>query len=225
MNLNTAAIVRIHAPTRIWGPVEAESAGASPRVRRGPQAAAHDGRDRRADRRKGYEATKIADIVRRAGVARKTLYDNFDGKEDLFLAALDSFLDGSPDAGRRGLRGDRGRWRSGSRPGSRPCSLRRRASGRRRGWHGRVDLGDTQLGPLRRRHARVRRTAASAHPPGIDLPETIEETLVGGVAWILQPADPPRRGRAGPRTAARTVAVRPIAVPRCRKCVDTGRRK
>ncbi|MGN6201020.1 MAG: helix-turn-helix domain-containing protein, partial [Solirubrobacterales bacterium] len=33
----------------------------------------------------GYEATKIADIVRRAAVARKTLYDNFDGKEDLFL--------------------------------------------------------------------------------------------------------------------------------------------
>ena len=41
---------------------------------------------------KGYEATKIADIVRRSGVARKTLYDNFDGKEDLFLAALDSFI-------------------------------------------------------------------------------------------------------------------------------------
>ena len=29
----------------------------------------------------GYEATKIADVVRRAHVARKTLYDNFSGKE------------------------------------------------------------------------------------------------------------------------------------------------
>ena len=38
----------------------------------------------------GYEATKIADIVRRAAVARKTLYDNFDGKEDLFLSAIDT---------------------------------------------------------------------------------------------------------------------------------------
>ncbi len=37
----------------------------------------------------GYEATKIADLVRRAGVARKTLYDNFDGKEEVFLAAFD----------------------------------------------------------------------------------------------------------------------------------------
>src|SRR5215204_4097486 len=40
----------------------------------------------------GYEATKIADIVRRAAVARKTLYDNFDGKEDLFLSAVDSIV-------------------------------------------------------------------------------------------------------------------------------------
>jgi AcrR family transcriptional regulator len=38
----------------------------------------------------GYEATKIADVVRRAHVARKTLYDNFSGKEELFLAAFDS---------------------------------------------------------------------------------------------------------------------------------------
>src|SRR3954462_15979685 len=40
----------------------------------------------------GYEATKIADIVRRAAVARKTLYDNFDGKEDLFLSAVGSTI-------------------------------------------------------------------------------------------------------------------------------------
>lgn len=30
---------------------------------------------------RGYEATKIADIVRHAGVARKTLYDNFGAEE------------------------------------------------------------------------------------------------------------------------------------------------
>jgi AcrR family transcriptional regulator len=39
---------------------------------------------------RGYEATKISDIVRRAGVARKTLYDNFEGKEQVFLAAFDA---------------------------------------------------------------------------------------------------------------------------------------
>src|SRR5882762_9524233 len=41
----------------------------------------------------GYEATKISDIVKRAGVARKTLYDNFEGKEEVFLAAFDAARD------------------------------------------------------------------------------------------------------------------------------------
>src|SRR4029079_17904595 len=41
----------------------------------------------------GYEATKISDIVKRAAVARKTLYDNFDGKEEVFLAAFDAARD------------------------------------------------------------------------------------------------------------------------------------
>lgn len=41
----------------------------------------------------GYEATKISDIVRRAAVARKTLYDNFSGKEEVFLAAFDAALE------------------------------------------------------------------------------------------------------------------------------------
>jgi AcrR family transcriptional regulator len=39
---------------------------------------------------KGYEATKISDVVKRAAVARKTLYDNFSGKEEVFLAAFDA---------------------------------------------------------------------------------------------------------------------------------------
>lgn len=41
----------------------------------------------------GYEATKISDIVRRAAVARKTLYDNFSGKEEVFLDAFDAAVE------------------------------------------------------------------------------------------------------------------------------------
>jgi AcrR family transcriptional regulator len=36
----------------------------------------------------GYEATKISDIVKRAGVARKTLYDNFEGKDAVAEALI-----------------------------------------------------------------------------------------------------------------------------------------
>jgi len=36
---------------------------------------------------KGYGAVTVADVVKRAGIARKTFYENFRSKEDCFLAA------------------------------------------------------------------------------------------------------------------------------------------
>jgi AcrR family transcriptional regulator len=38
---------------------------------------------------KGYSATTVADIVERANVSRTTFYQQFDDKEDCFLAAFD----------------------------------------------------------------------------------------------------------------------------------------
>ena len=38
---------------------------------------------------KGFHAVSVADVLREAGVARMTLYKNFDSKEDLILAALE----------------------------------------------------------------------------------------------------------------------------------------
>lgn len=137
----------------------------------------------------GYEATKIADIVRRAAVARKTLYDNFDGKEDLFLSAVDSSLNemrvvveeaceringGPPEdrivAGLDALLNFIVDHPSAARMcmveaiSATPSSAR---------------LYDTSM------HEFVALLRKSA-PAGVDLPETIEESLVGGVAWILQ---------------------------------------
>lgn len=39
---------------------------------------------------KGYQATKIADIVERARTSQRTFYEHFDNKEDAMVAALDS---------------------------------------------------------------------------------------------------------------------------------------
>lgn len=36
---------------------------------------------------KGFRATTVADVVKRAGISRKTFYENFNSKEDCFLAA------------------------------------------------------------------------------------------------------------------------------------------
>lgn len=41
----------------------------------------------------GFHATRVADIVRRAGVPREMLYEHFDGKEAVFLAIFDETVD------------------------------------------------------------------------------------------------------------------------------------
>jgi AcrR family transcriptional regulator len=136
----------------------------------------------------GYEATKIADIVRRAAVARKTLYDNFDGKEDLFLSAIDAAMtemrvvveeacertSGPPEeeivAGLSALLD----WIAEHPALARMCmveAISATPSSARL-----YDAGMRDFVELLRKKA----------PQGLDLPDTIEESLAGGVAWILQ---------------------------------------
>jgi AcrR family transcriptional regulator len=137
---------------------------------------------------KGYEATKIADIVRRAAVARKTLYDNFDGKEDLFLSAISSELN----------------------------EMRRAVEGACEAADGDAEQGivaglEAALGYIAAHPAAAQMvmveaisatpSSARLHDSGMhafvellrarfadrsELPGTIAESLVGGVAWILQ---------------------------------------
>lgn len=135
----------------------------------------------------GYEATKIADIVRRAAVARKTLYDNFDGKEDLFLSAVDSAQGEmrtaveeacaqteSPEdqvvAGLEALLEFIAEHPAAARMSMVESISATRSSARL------YDAGMRDFVDLLRNSAL----------DGTDLPVTIEESLVGGVAWILQ---------------------------------------
>jgi AcrR family transcriptional regulator len=135
----------------------------------------------------GYEATKIADIVRRAAVARKTLYDNFDGKEDLFLSAVDSTLNEmrvaveegcerteSPEdqivAGIEALLDFVAEHPDASKMCMVEAISATRSSARL------YDAGMRNFVELLRKSSL----------DGEDLPETIEESLVGGVAWIIQ---------------------------------------
>jgi AcrR family transcriptional regulator len=135
----------------------------------------------------GYEATKIADIVRRAGVARKTLYDNFEGKEDLFLAAMDHAIGELRDAVETACREADGVWQKRVEAGlaaflrfvaeqpesARMCMIE--ALSASRSSSARYDAALHEFVELLR----------LSTPGGTDLPETIEETLVGGVTWIV----------------------------------------
>jgi AcrR family transcriptional regulator len=135
----------------------------------------------------GYDATKIGDIVRRAGVARKTLYDNFDGKEEVFLSAFDAALAEVTRRVEEGCAEAGGDWDERLRGGlaaflgyiaeqpalARMCMIEA--------------LSATPAANERYEKAMrgfVEMTARIA-PRDERLPETIDETVVGGVAWIV----------------------------------------
>lgn len=134
----------------------------------------------------GYEATKISDIVRRARVARKTLYDNFEGKEEVFLAAFDAARDEAMTRVEEGCAAAED-WRGGVEAGlgaflgyvaekpvlARMCMVEA--------------LSATPAATQRYERALSDfvRLAGARLPKVEGLPETIDETLVGGVAWIV----------------------------------------
>ncbi|MGE5335830.1 MAG: TetR/AcrR family transcriptional regulator [Nitrososphaerota archaeon] len=135
----------------------------------------------------GYEAAKIADIVRYAAVARKTLYDNFDGKEDLFLSALTNTqtemvtaVEGAceeADSREEGIAAGIAALLDyiAEHPAASKMLIVEAISA----TSSSARLYDATL----KQFVDLLRESFS---PGLDLPDTIEESLVGGVAWILQ---------------------------------------
>jgi AcrR family transcriptional regulator len=138
---------------------------------------------------KGYRAVTVADIVKRAGIARNTFYENFGSKEDCFLAAQKFAMS---------------------------AALGRvvEAAGEIDDWPYRVQAGLAAFlqfvaeEPALARTCMVDALAAAptsvryyeeslqafvslfrlgrdVSPHGQELPETLEEALIGGVFWIL----------------------------------------
>lgn len=136
---------------------------------------------------RGYGATKIADVVSRAGVARKTLYDNFSGKEELFLSAFETTAEEAQAAveaacegvGEGGDRVEAGLEALLEFLASHPAQARMcmvEALSATAATAARYEEAVQEFVDLLR----------GAAPPAPDRPGTLEETLVGGVAWILQ---------------------------------------
>lgn len=135
----------------------------------------------------GYEATKIADLVRRAGVARKTLYDAFDGKEEVFLAAFDAAIDEVAQRMEAACEDAEGEWIDGVAAGLRaflayvaenPALARLCLVEAVSATPASSDRYDEAL----QRFVEMLRRST---PRQSGMPSTIEDTLVGGVAWIL----------------------------------------
>jgi AcrR family transcriptional regulator len=134
---------------------------------------------------KGYRAVTVADIVRRAGIARNTFYENFSSKEDCFLAATEfavkealrrvvaaaSKVDSWPSRVNAGLAAFLNYV--ASEPAlARTCIVEALSAG-----PAAVDRYQAFV-PLFRMGRKV-------SSKGEDLPGTLEETIVGGIFWIL----------------------------------------
>jgi AcrR family transcriptional regulator len=137
----------------------------------------------------GYEATKIADVVRRAHVARKTLYDNFSGKEELFLAAFDTTLaDAEAEVAEACDAIDPAEWEARTEAGLRAL-LEFVAAHPDVSQLALVEAPAASLTSAARYEAALEGFIArlrEAAPPGPGRPATLEEALVGGTVWIVQ---------------------------------------
>jgi AcrR family transcriptional regulator len=135
----------------------------------------------------GYDATKIGDIVRRAGVARKTLYDNFEGKEEVFLAAFDASVEEAIQRIEADCAEVEGDWEERVKAGL-ASFLRYIAENPALARMCMIEaLSATPAATERYEEAMQRFVELTKRtvPDDDELPETVEETLVGGVAWIL----------------------------------------
>jgi AcrR family transcriptional regulator len=137
--------------------------------------------------KRGYEATKIADVVRVAGVARKTLYDNFEGKEDLFLAAIAAALTESRESVEDACTAEDGVWQKKIEAGlaaflgfvaAHPAAARMCMVESLSATRASADRYDAAL----RGYVELLKRST---PAETGLPETMEETLIGGIAWVV----------------------------------------
>ena len=137
----------------------------------------------------GYRAVTVADIVRRAGIARNTFYDNFSSKEACFLAAQDHaakealrrVVEAAAEVDSWQARVDAGlaaflHYVAGEPALARACIVEALAAGP--AALARYEESLQAFVPL----FRIGRTVS---PHGEQLPDTLEETIIGGVYWII----------------------------------------
>jgi AcrR family transcriptional regulator len=138
---------------------------------------------------KGYRAVTVADIVKRAGIARNTFYENFSSKEDCFLAAQEFAMSAALDRVVAAA-GEIDDWPRRVKAGlsaflgyvaeepalARTCMVEALAAGPNS-----VKYYEESLQAF----VSLFRVGRDVSPHGSELPETLEEALIGGVFWIV----------------------------------------
>jgi AcrR family transcriptional regulator len=138
---------------------------------------------------KGYRAVTVADIVRRAGIARNTFYENFGSKEECFLAAQEFAMKSALEQVVE-TAGSIEDWPHRVEAGlaaflayvarepalARTCMVEALAAG-----PASVRYYEESLQAF----VSLFKLGRDVSPYGGELPETLEEALIGGIFWIL----------------------------------------
>jgi AcrR family transcriptional regulator len=137
----------------------------------------------------GYQQVTVADIVSRAGIARNTFYENFRSKEDCFLAtqeyAMSAALERVVEAG-----GALDSWPERVRGGltafldyvaeepalARTCMVEALSAG---------PAAVEYYEKSQQAFVSLFKLGRDVSPHGTQLPETLEEAIIGGVFWIV----------------------------------------
>ena len=138
---------------------------------------------------KGYRAVTVAHIVKRAGIARNTFYENFGSKEECFLAtqefAMSTALERVVSAA-----GEIDDWPQRVRAGltafltyvgeepalARTCMVESLSAG---------PASVRYYEESQQAFVSLFQLGRDVSPHGGQLPETLEEALIGGVFWII----------------------------------------
>lgn len=138
---------------------------------------------------KGYRAVTVADIVKRAGIARNTFYDNFGSKENCFRAAQEFAMSTALERVVTAA-GEIDDWPQRVRAGltafltyvaeepalARTCMVESLCAG---------PASVKYYEESQKAFISLFQLGRDVSPHGGELPETLEEALIGGVFWIV----------------------------------------
>jgi len=160
-----------------------------------PEVVAHHQRQRiiagaaRVIAERGYRSVSVADIVKSAAIARGSFYEHFGSKEDCFLALYETGTGAALEAVKEACSGESegfpGRVKGGlaallayvesNREMAQACIVEGPAVGP--AIEGRFEGMISSFGDLLR--------SGRVAPDASELPESVEETVVGGLYWLL----------------------------------------
>jgi AcrR family transcriptional regulator len=138
---------------------------------------------------RGYRQVTVADIVRSAAVARARFYENFSSKEDCFFALYDSAVTAALKATAAGCEGQLGEFPDRVRAGLEALLAELESDPAvARAWIVEGPAVGTAIDPRFERligdFAALLRSGRAGVTEA-ELPDSVEETVVGGLYWLL----------------------------------------